>query len=257
MRIDVYLVSKGFCESRNRASRLIDEGKVILDGKVVSKASLDVDDGDHAVEITEKDGFVGRGALKLEGAIERFALDVSGKRCIDVGASTGGFTECLLRHGASHVCAVDSGRGQLHKSLLEDIRVSSVEGFNARGLSPEEFGLFDVAVMDVSFISQTLIHPALSSVLREGAVFVSLIKPQFEAGKSALGKNGIVKKPSDRENAVRRVLESATACGFEMVDVIRSPIVGGDGNREYLAVFIKKPCEGERRVLDLKQLCKD
>ena len=257
MRIDVYLVTKGFCESRNRASRLIDEGKVILDGKVVPKASLDIDDGDHTVEITEKDGFVGRGALKLEGAIEHFALDVSGKRCIDVGASTGGFTECLLRHGAAHVCAVDSGRGQLHKSLLEDIRVTSVEGFNARALSPDEFGLFDVAVMDVSFISQTLIHPALSSVLREGATFVSLIKPQFEAGKSALGKNGIVKKPSDRENAIRRVLESATACGFATVDVIRSPIVGGDGNREYLAVFIKKPCEGERRTLDLKQLCKD
>ena len=257
MRIDVYLTSNGFCESRNRAARLIDEGKVVFDGKVVSKASFEVNDGEHTVEITEKDGFVGRGALKLEGAIEHFSLDVSGKRCIDVGASTGGFTECLLRHGAAHVCAVDSGRGQLHKSLLEDIRVTSVEGFNARALSPDEFGIFDMAVMDVSFISQTLIHPALCSVLRDGAVFVSLIKPQFEAGKSALGKNGIVKKPSDREMAVRRVLESAKACGFEMLDVIRSPIVGGDGNREYLAAFIKKRCDGESRALDLKQLCKD
>lgn len=257
MRIDVYLVANGFCESRNRAARLIGEGKIIFDGKVVSKASAEVGDGGHTVEITEKDGFVGRGALKLEGAIEHFDLDVSGKRCIDVGASTGGFTECLLRHGAAHVCAVDSGRGQLHKSLLEDIRVTSIEGFNARALSPEEFGVFDVAVMDVSFISQTLIHPALSSVLRDGAVFVSLIKPQFEAGKSALGKNGIVKKPSDRENAVRRVLESAKACGFSALGIIRSPIVGGDGNREYLAVFIKKQCGGESFVLDLKQLCKD
>ena len=257
MRIDVYLTANGFCESRNRAARLIDEGKVIFDGKVVSKASFEVSEGEHTVEITEKDGFVGRGGLKLEGAIEHFSLDVSGKRCIDVGASTGGCTECLLRHGAAHVCAVDSGRGQLHKSLLEDIRVTSVEGFNARALTPDEFGLFDVAVMDVSFISQTLIHPALCSVLREGAVLVSLIKPQFEAGKSALGKNGIVKKPSDREMAIRRVLESAKACGLCIEDVIRSPIVGGDGNREYLAVFIKKQCEGEGRVPDLKQLCKD
>ena len=257
MRIDVYLTVNGFCESRNRAARLIDDGKVVFDGKLVSKASTEVGDGEHTIEITEKDGFVGRGALKLEGAIGHFELDVSGKRCIDVGASTGGFTECLLRHGASHVCAVDSGRGQLHKSLLDDIRVTSVEGFNARALSQEDFGLFDVAVMDVSFISQTLIHPALCSVLSDGAVFVSLIKPQFEAGKSALGKNGIVKKPADREMAVRRVLESARACGFAVQDVIRSPIVGGDGNREYLAVFIKKQCEGESRVLDLKQLCKD
>ncbi len=257
MRIDVYLVEKGFCESRNRAARLIGDGKVIFDGKTVSKASLEVGDGEHQVEITEAERFVGRGGLKLEGALEHFGIDVKGKRCIDVGASTGGFTDCLLMRGAEHVCAVDSGRGQLHKRLLDDIRVTSVEGFNARELSADEFGLFDVAVMDVSFISQTLLHSPVSSVLRDGGVFVSLIKPQFEAGKSALGKNGIVKKPSDRETAIRRVLESAKACGFTALDVIRSPIVGGDGNREYLAAFIKKQCEGESCVLDLKQLCKD
>lgn len=257
MRIDVYLVEEGFCESRNRAARLIGEGKVLLDGKQVSKASLDVDCGEHSVEITEVDRYVGRGGLKLEGALEGFKIDVRGKRCIDVGASTGGFTDCLIQHGASHVCAVDSGRGQLHPSLLENIRVTSLEGFNARELSPSEFGRFDVAVMDVSFISQTLLHAPVASVLCDGAIFITLIKPQFESGKSALGKGGIVKKGADREAAVRRVIESALLCGFSLLDVMRSPIAGGDGNREYLAAFIKKQSEGERHLLDLRQLCKD
>ncbi len=257
MRIDVYLVEKGFCESRNKAARLIDGGKVLLDGKTVSKASLEVSEGEHRVEITETERFVGRGGLKLDGALEYFGIDVTDKRCIDVGASTGGFTDCLLARGAAHVCAVDSGRGQLHKKLLEDIRVTSIEGFNARDLSSDQFGTFDVAVMDVSFISQTLLHSPISSVLRDGGVFVSLIKPQFEAGKSALGKNGIVKKPSDREMAIRRVLESAYLCGFDVLDVIRSPIDGGDGNREYLALFIKKHCEKINENINLSRLCKD
>ena len=198
MRIDVYLVENGFCESRNKASRLISEGKILLDGSVVSKPSMDVCDGEHAVEITEVEKYVGRGGLKLEGALKEFGINVSDKRCIDVGASTGGFTDCLLQNGAAHVCAVDSGRGQLHPKLLEDIRVTSVEGFNARELSPDSFGLFDIAVMDVSFISQTLLHHPLCSVLNDGAIYISLIKPQFEAGKSALGKGGIVKKAEDR-----------------------------------------------------------
>ena len=257
MRIDVYLVEKGFCESRNRAARLISEGKVLLDGKPVSKASLDVDGDDHSVEITEADKYVGRGGLKLEAALEGFKIDVTGKRCIDVGASTGGFTDCLVQHGASHVCAVDSGRGQLHPSLLEDIRVTSLEGFNARELSPWKFGTFDVAVMDVSFISQTLLHAPVASVLNDRGILISLIKPQFESGKSALGKGGIVKKGTDREAAVCRVIESAELCGFSVIDVIRSPILGGDGNREYLAAFIKKQREGEGRLPDLRRLCRD
>lgn len=257
MRIDVYLVEKGFCESRNKAARLIGDGKVIFDGKTVSKPSFEVSEGEHTVEITETERFVGRGGLKLDGALEYFGIDVADKRCIDVGASTGGFTDCLLDRGAAHVCAVDSGRGQLHKKLLEDVRVTNVEGFNARELSCDEFGLFDVAVMDVSFISQTLLHAPVSSVLRDGGVFVSLIKPQFEAGRSALGKNGIVKKPSDREAAIRRVLDSACLCGFDALDVIRSPIDGGDGNREYLAAFIKKHCERINEKIDLSRLCKD
>ena len=258
MRIDVYLVENGFCESRSRAARLISEGKVVLDGKSVTKASLDVSGDGHSVLITEEERYVGRGGLKLEGALSRFAIDVAGKKCIDVGASTGGFTDCLLQSGAAHVCAVDSGRGQLHKKLLEDERVTSLEGFNARELDPESFGHFDLAVMDVSFISQTLIHRPLSNVLHQGAIFISLIKPQFEAGKSALGKGGIVKKPDDRYAAILRVIESASQCGFSLEGIMRSPIDGGDGNREYLAVF--KRIDGVAELGDtsfLKTLCKD
>ncbi len=257
MRIDVYLVEKGHCESRNRAARLIGEGKILLDGKKVSKPSETVCDGEHLIEITEAERFVGRGGLKLEGALECFKIDVEGKRCIDVGASTGGFTDCLLQHGAAHVCAVDSGRGQLHPKLIEDIRVTSLEGFNARELSPEEFGRFDIAVMDVSFISQTLLHAPIFSVLNEGGTLISLIKPQFEAGKSALSKNGIVKKAADRESAIRRVIESAEICGFEVTDLIPSPIEGGDGNREYLIALIKKRCERHIDGMTIKRISKD
>jgi 23S rRNA (cytidine1920-2'-O)/16S rRNA (cytidine1409-2'-O)-methyltransferase len=257
MRIDVYLVEKGFCESRNRAARLISEGKILLDGRTVSKPSFDVDEGEHSIEITQREKFVGRGGLKLEAALEQFRLDVAGLRCIDVGASTGGFTDCLLQRGAAHVCAVDSGRGQLHPTLVADVRVTNLEGFNARELDSESFGYFDIAVTDVSFISQTLLHAPICSVLKDGAIFVSLIKPQFEAGKSALSKNGIVKKVSDRQRAIVRVIESAELCGFETLGVIQSPISGGDGNREYLAAFIKKRCERSFDIAMIKRICKD
>ena len=239
MRADSYLTVNGFVESRTRAARLISEGKIVIDGKKVSKPSEEIVDREHEVVITEEDVYVGRGGLKLEAAIDSFKIDVSGKRCLDVGASTGGFTDCLLQKGAAQVYAVDSGKGQLHKKLLDDPRVVNIEGYNARELSADELGCFDLAVMDVSFISQTLIHPALATVLNDGAAFVSLIKPQFEAGRQALGKNGIVKDKKDRESAILKVVESAQICGFELAGLINSPITGGDGNREYLALFIR------------------
>ena len=239
MRVDVFLTEHGYVESRTRASRLIEGGCVVIDGKTVSKPSLDIPLGEHDVIINNTDRYVGRGGLKLEAALECFNIDVQGKRCIDVGASTGGFTDCLLQKGAREVCAVDSGRGQLHKSLIGDPRVINVEGYNARELSVCELGSFDVAVMDVSFISQTLIHPALSTILPCGSVFITLIKPQFEAGRSAIGKNGIVKASKDREGAINRVLDSARLQGFKAVGLTVSPIKGGDGNVEYLACFEK------------------
>ncbi len=259
MRADIYLVEKGFCESRNKASRLIGEGKILLDGRPIIKSAQEISDGEHTIEITETEKYVGRGGLKLEGALDAFGIDPKGLRCIDVGASTGGFTDCLLQRGAAWVFALDSGRGQLHPKLLRDERVVSIEGFNARNLSPDDFGSFDLAVMDVSFISQTLIHQPLASVLREGGLFISLIKPQFEAGKSALGKNGIVKKPSDREEAVKRVILSASLCELKLTALIRSPIEGGDGNREYLACFVKSN-DIQKAQFDpkaVKKLCAD
>lgn len=261
MRIDLYLSQKGFCESRNKASRLIDAGLVMIDGKTVQKPSEEIDEcSEHSVEIKKDNDFVGRGGLKLEAALSQFSIDVSGKRCIDVGASTGGFTQCLLMCGAQMVVAVDSGKGQLHKSLLDDPRVRSVEGYNARNLNIAEFGIFDCAVMDVSFISQTLIIPALSQLICDGGVLISLVKPQFEAGRRAIGKNGIVKKASDREYSLIRVAECASQLGLELVDVMRSPITGGDGNIEYLACFVKtnRVCGvSEKNIIRINRLCRE
>ena len=240
MRADVFLTEYGYVESRTRASKLIDRGCVAIDGKTLSKSSTDIPDGEHEVVISNTDRYVGRGGLKLEAALNSFDIDVLGKRCIDVGASTGGFTDCLLQSGAREVYAVDSGRVQLHKSLISDKRVVNIEGYNARELSRGDFGTFDLAVMDVSFISQTLIHPALSSLLLSGSYFISLIKPQFEAGRSAIGKNGIVKSEKDREKAIYRVIDSARSCGFRTIGLIVSPIKGGDGNVEYLVCFEKQ-----------------
>lgn len=258
MRIDVYLTQNGFCESRSRASRLVCEGRVTIDGRVVRKPSEDIDENIvHDVEIAESEDLVGRGGQKLEGAFKVFDISVEGLRCIDIGASTGGFTQCLLRHGASSVLALDSGRGQLHPSLRSDARVTSVEGYNARNIG-DEFGVFDCAVMDVSFISQTLIIPALAKIICDGGILVSLIKPQFEAGRQAIGKGGIVRSPSDRETAIIRVLECAVACGLSVQDIALSPITGGDGNIEFLAHF-KKSGDG-LQIADLSQriskLCK-
>ncbi len=254
MRADIYISSNGFAESRTRAARLISEGKIVIDGRTILKSSEDILPGEHDVIITEEDAYVGRGGLKLSEAIERFNIDVAGKRCIDIGASTGGFTDCLLQNGAGVVYAVDSGKGQLHKRLLEDERVVNIEGYNARELSYDEFGSFDIAVMDVSFISQTLIHSALSDILADKGMFVSLIKPQFEAGRGALGKNGIVKAARDRENAILRVLESAELNGLYCVGLINSPIEGGDGNKEYLACFTKDLDKTKKIEVDKKSI---
>ncbi len=259
MRADVFLFERRHAESRNRAARLIEEGKVLIDGKPVCKASENICGGEHDVVITEKDKYVGRGGLKLEAALDSFKIEAEGKRCIDIGASTGGFTDCLLQRGALSVLALDSGRGQLHPMLLCDRRVSSFEGKNAREMTREELGCFDIAVMDVSFISQTLIHQNVKDILCDGAVFISLIKPQFEAGKAALGKKGIVKEPRDRERAIIKVVQSAALCSLELSGLIRSPINGGDGNREYLACFVKRsePIQIDMDRFRLKELCRN
>lgn len=240
MRIDKFLAENSYCESRNKALRLIEAGLVEVDGKVVTKPSYDLPDGSNVKILGRECPYVGRGGLKLAGALEAFGLDVHRLVCADVGASTGGFTDCLLQGGAAKVYAIDSGSDQLHHSLRSDSRVVVMEGCNARTLTPALLGeKVDLVVTDVSFISQTLLHQPIASILKDGGVFVSLIKPQFEVGRAGLGKGGIVKNASFRHKAAESVIASAEAEGFGCRAIIPSPITGGDGNVEYLALFVK------------------
>lgn len=248
MRADLYLFEKGFAKSRSRAEALIKSGSVMLDGEIISKPSFDISDGEHKIEIISKEKFVSRGGLKLEAALDAFSIDVAGFTALDIGASTGGFTDCLLSRGASFVTALDVGQSQLDEKLINDPRVKNIEKYNARELSPEILeSPVDIVVMDVSFISQTLIIPKIPALLKENGVFVTLIKPQFEAGRSAVRKGGIVKDEKDREFAVERVKDAAKLAGLEFCDLIRSPIKGGDGNIEFLATF-RKTRQGDIQI---------
>lgn len=240
MRLDVYLTENGHADSRQRAKLLIVGGFVKVNDKAVTKPSFDIADGDAVAVSGDPIGYVSRGALKLKAAFETFALDANGKTAADIGASTGGFTEYLLTKGAVKVYAVDAGTDQLATKLREDARVVSMEKYNARNLDISDFdGGVDLAVMDVSFISQTLILPALTGILHETSILVSLIKPQFEAGRDAIGKGGIVKNSASRAMAIRRVIDCAIQNGLTFAGLMVSPIQGGDGNTEYLACFAK------------------
>ena len=244
MRVDVYLSAAGYTASRKKAQDLIDAGAVFIDGAQVKKSSVNIDENvGHDVKIEQVFKYVSRGGMKLEAALDAFRLNVNRAKAVDVGASTGGFTDCLLKRGAAVVYAIDAGVGQLHPSLVEDGRVRNIEKFNARELSSEiTEGLCDIAVADVSFISQTYLLAGIASVLKSGGVFVSLIKPQFEAGRQALGKNGVVSSGAYRFLAAKRVISCACENGFDCLGFIRSPIEGGDGNKEYLALFVKREC---------------
>lgn len=240
MRLDKYLAEQGLCESRTKALHLIEAGLVQVNGSIVRKPSYDLQAGSQVVLLGSDCPYVSRGGLKLSGALDAFHIDVCNLICADVGSSTGGFTDCLLQNGASKVYAIDSGKDQLHHSLRDDNRVVVMEGCNARSLSPSLLGeQVDLVVTDVSFISQTLLHSPIASVMKEGAAFVSLIKPQFEVGRSKLGKGGIVKQAAYRHMAAESVIASARSAGLECVAVIPSPIKGGDGNIEYLGLFVK------------------
>ena len=241
MRADLYLFEKGYARSREDARRSILAGLVKIDGKMVSKPSAQIDEEFSGnVEFSRSVPYVGRGGLKLEAALDRFKIDVSGLCCVDVGASTGGFTDCLLSRGAAKVYAVDSGHGQLAPELRSDPRVVPMEGVNAKFITPADFpDAPHLAVMDVSFISQTQLHAAVFGILKPGGMFVSLIKPQFECGKGNIGKGGVVRDRKKRETAVGKVLDSARLTGFTVAGRFESPLTGGDGNVEYLALFVK------------------
>ena len=249
MRADVFLFTHGFAESRSQAAVLIGNG-VYISGKKIPKPSFIIPDDTpaHAVNIEKKLPFVSRGGLKLESALIAFHLEVAGFCVLDIGASTGGFTDCLLRYGADFVYALDVGHGQLAPSLSADPRVENIEGCNARYMAPSLFSRhIDMAVTDISFISQKLIYGAVRGLLDDGAPFVSLIKPQFEAGRENIGKGGIVKDPRAHERVIRDIRESALASGLAMRGICPSPIAGGDGNREYSALFI---AGGEASISD-------
>lgn len=241
MRLDVYLSDKSLADSRTDAKNFILAGAVTVNGKIIKKPAFEVD-GTESVEINKSGKrFVSRGGLKLEGALDSFKIDPTGKIALDVGASSGGFTDCLLQRGASRVIAVDSGSGQMVQTLRDDSRVLIIENYNARYMLASDFDAVpEIAVMDVSFISAKLIIPAVYSVLAEGGEFICLIKPQFEVGRGGLNKKGIVKNDSLRKRSVDDVLDFATVCGFDHLGLIESPILGGDGNIEYLAYFKKK-----------------
>ncbi len=256
MRLDAYLAQSGLARSRTHARKLIGSGFVSVNGKTADKPSIPVEDGVDDVVVTgEPYPFVGRGGMKLDAALTAFQIDVTGMTAVDIGASTGGFTDCLLRRGASRVFAVDSGSDQLAKSLREDSRVVNIEHFNARNLAPLTLGaLCDIAVLDLSFISSTYVLPNVSSVLVPGGVYVGLVKPQFECGIGATDQRGIVRDPRKHREALRRVVGCACASGLQFLSMTDSPILGGDGNREFL-IYCRKGDITDVPACFEKQLC--
>ncbi len=240
MRLDVYLTENGYAESRTEAKGFITCGGVTVNGKVVSKPAFFVLDTDTVTVDRSSKKYASRGGLKLEAALDIFGISPMGKRAIDIGASSGGFTDCLLIRGAEHVIAVDSGSGQLVERLRASEQVTVIENYNARYMSASDFEYTpELAVMDVSFISATYILRGIYECLAEDSDLICLIKPQFEVGRALLGKGGIVKDEPSRRLAVDKVTSYAEGLGFRAVGVITSPIVGGDGNIEYLAHFRK------------------
>lgn len=243
-RIDLLLVSKGLAASRQRAQRLIEAGNVIVNGKPVTKASASFEEQD-VIEVLGSDiPFVSRGGLKLQKAFEVFDVSVKGLVCADIGASTGGFTDCLLQHGAAFVYAVDSGHDQLHASLKARPEVCNMEGVNARNMTPELFGKsIEFLTMDVSFISITKILPVLYGISADNACAVCLIKPQFEAGREFIGKKGVVRDKKVHLRIITEVTAFANNLGFGVFGITWSPIRGPEGNIEYLMYLKKQKAE--------------
>jgi 23S rRNA (cytidine1920-2'-O)/16S rRNA (cytidine1409-2'-O)-methyltransferase len=240
-RVDKLLVERGLAESRAKAQALIMAGVVLVEEQRINKAS-DLVAPDAEIRVKGSDDpasrYVGRGGVKLEAALREFQVNVAGLTCLDVGASTGGFTDCLLQHGASKVFAIDVGHNQIDWRLRNDERVEVREGVNARYLKPEDFpASFELVVMDVSFISATKVMPAIMSLLTETGRLIILIKPQFEVGRGEVGKGGIVRDAEQHERVINEVNAAAEKLGLQLKNVIASPIHGADGNLEFLALY--------------------
>ena len=232
-RLDLLLVERGLVESREMARRLILAGSVFVNRQKAGKPG-DLVAGDSELQLTERPPYVSRGGIKLAAALAHFGIDVHGKTCLDVGSSTGGFTDCLLQHGANRVFAVDVGHGQLDWKLRNDPRVKLLEGVNARYLQASDLpGRVDLVTCDVSFISVTLILPVLPAVMTEVATMIILVKPQFEVGRGEVGKGGIVRDPALHRAACDKVAAAVGELGLR-ASIIDSPIPGAEGNREFL-----------------------
>ena len=235
IRLDRLLVERGLASSREKAQALILGGQILVNEQKIDKAGAAVDPASAVRLLGETLPYVGRGGVKLASALDAFHIDVTGRVCLDVGASTGGFTDCLLQRGAVRVYAVDVGVNQLDWKLRQDSRVVVREKLNARYLEPAHIGeLVDIATVDVSFISATMILPRLPDVMRRPAQAVVLVKPQFEVGRGQVGKGGIVRDPALHQAAIDKVTAAALAAGFCDPHLIPSPITGADGNQEFL-----------------------
>lgn len=248
MRVDLLLVERGLVPSRERARALILAGRVLVREQKVDKPGTTVQEDSPIRLLGEDPAYVSRGGLKLAGALEHWPIEVTGRGCLDVGASTGGFTDCLLQHGAAHVTAVDTGFGQIAMKLRNDTRVRLVERTNARFLAPgaleegREAPALTLLVMDVSFISATLLLGPVMAAAPGLTEAVILVKPQFEAGRENVGKGGIVKDPEAHKLAVDRVADCVRGLGWKMVETIASPIAGAEGNREFLLFARRTEC---------------
>ncbi|MEW6213415.1 MAG: TlyA family RNA methyltransferase [Acidobacteriota bacterium] len=234
-RLDKLMVERGLVDSRARAQALILAGKVLVGEQRIDKPGQAVD-RDSEIRIKDEPlKYVSRGGLKMEAALAEFHIDPTGKNCIDIGASTGGFTDCLLQRGAAQVWAIDVGHNQMAWRIRQDDRVVVIEGQNARYLEADQFpAKFDLATIDVSFISLSKIFPAVARVLNEEGDCIALIKPQFEVGLGEVGKKGVVKDAAKHRRVLREIKRSAAEVGLKAMDVIASPIMGAEGNREFL-----------------------
>ncbi|MCQ2771158.1 MAG: TlyA family RNA methyltransferase [Clostridia bacterium] len=254
MRADLFLSTHGYAKSRTAAVDLIKNG-VYINDELIKKPSQEINTNISLnVKILNPQRYVSRGGLKLEAALREFDLTAKWMTCVDLGASTGGFTDCLLQHGADKVYAIDVGQDQLDQTLLSDNRVVSIEGLNVKNVTINTIGeQCDMVVTDLSFISQTLAYPIINDILKNDGIFISLIKPQFEVGPNYIGKNGIVKNPKAHENVISKLMDHAKSNGLMLQDLIPSPIKGGDGNIEYLALFRKNDTIN---FIDIKDIVK-
>lgn len=245
IRLDALLVKNGLAQSRDRAKAVIMAGQVYIDNQKCDKAGLMVDEDTAKPEVRgETLKYVSRGGLKLEKAMQEFPITLQGKTAMDIGASTGGFTDCMLQNGAKKVFAVDVGYGQFAWKLRQDERVVNMERTNIRYVTPEDIGEeIDFASIDVSFISLRLVLPVAKSLLTDNGEIVALIKPQFEAGRGQVGKKGVVKDIKVHFEVIKTVLDFAREAGFFIAGLSFSPIKGPEGNIEYLAYLKKSECE--------------